>query len=65
MIPRKICLPDGHVFTNEELLLVSLYRMRYPSRLIDIEFFFGISYQKCGQLFSCFIQFMTHHWGYL
>jgi DDE superfamily endonuclease len=54
-------------FGREELLLVSLYRLHYPTTNAD-PFFqteFGFGPERVSVCLSVFLDFMVSHWGYL
>jgi hypothetical protein len=57
----------GNVFTAEEVLLVSLYRLHRPTTLSDAcwKSIFGLTYTKVSRIVTWFAVFIENHWGYL
>ena len=62
----KISGKRGHVSTAEEILLISLTRLSFPSRWSDMaERFPGRSRTFMQAAFYWFLEFMVQNWGYL
>lgn len=57
---------EGYVFTNQEVLLISLIRLSYPMRWSQVEMHFpGRHRWDLKAAFYWFLDFMTVNWGYL
>ena len=53
-------------FSGEEILMISLIRLSYPARWIDVQHHFpGRSRQALQAAFYWFLDFMIQQWGYL
>jgi hypothetical protein len=64
-VPDAVVLPCGHRFTGEEIIMISLYRLHFPSKLNDMQSEFVRDYSSLSRAFHWFIQFMVTNWLYL
>ncbi len=57
----------GHVFTGDEFLLVSLYRLHRPTTILDACFreLFGLTPQQVSLCVVTFVNYVWEYWGYL
>jgi len=65
--PEFIINYSRNKFRSEEAVLVSLFRLHYPTEESSLAFVevFGYKYHKVSKAFNAFLNFMTTHWGYL
>ena len=67
-IPEEIKV-DRSVFTGEEVVIISLLRLSYPSRWTDVINKLPRNKKRsrceCGRAFRWFLDFMISNWGYL
>lgn len=56
---------EGHHYTGEEILMIGLCRLHFPTRLIEMESHFGRDYTSLGRAFHWFINFFIKNWTYL
>ena len=54
----------GHKFSPQEVLLVSLFRLSFPTTLTIARLLFGMEYSRVSRIFTWFIDFMVTEWGY-
>jgi hypothetical protein len=50
--PDRIVLDNKSVILGEKAFLMTLYRMAYPRRLVDLEVFFGREYSTVSKCFT-------------
>ena len=60
-LPPTVILSNGSVFTNEEILLVSLYRFHFPCTFAEHSRVFSIDHISCSRIFDFFLTFMTEN----
>jgi hypothetical protein len=62
----KVVRVEGYVFSNEEVLLISLIRLSYPMRWSQVMMHFpGMQRWTLKAAFYWFLDFMIVNWGYL
>lgn len=63
--PATVQLPNKCVSTNEEVLLITLRRLSYPGRLLDLEQEFGIDYSIISRIFNFAVSWIYDHFHHL
>ena len=63
-IPAQFTLGNRSVCTGEALI-VTLFKLVFPERLIDLEEVFGRDYSHWSRVINAFMDYMIKHWSYL
>ena len=63
--PSEPIIIKGSKFTSEEILMVSLKRLAYPNRWMDLEKVFNRSSTELSNAFYWFLDFIIVNWSYL
>ena len=59
--------PSGHKFSGEEVMLLGLYRLHFPSYYNHFSYkeLFGFDNQRASLAFKLFLRHISLNWGYL
>ena len=65
--PHVMFGPSGHKFSGEEVLLLGLFRMHFPSYYNHFSYkeLFGFDNQRASLAFKLFLRHLSENWGYL
>lgn len=64
-IPQQFTLSNRSVCSGEEALLVTLFKLAFPERLIDLEGTFGRDYSHWSRVINEFMDYIIKYWSYL
>lgn len=64
-MPQLVKLDNNVLVTNVEIVLVSLYKLAFPTTNEKVGRFFGMESTLCSRIFNFFIRYLVENWGYL